>query len=474
MVYKYTVDGTIGPVGKELLMGTARLRFIVCLALGALAITGCSSSNEPRAAQGGGAGSAGTGGLGGSGGTGGTGGVGGSGGLGGSGGTGATGGSIGGTGGGAGASGLAGSAGADASVDDGAATDVAPDACGGQKVTATSKPVNILLVIDKSTSMSDTPAGFTTDKWTALKTALAQALDPVKGGIAFGLELYPMSSDPKNPILPTCKANCCDMQTGSVDIGVTLGTITLPKILETLAATTPAGGTPTAVALNNALGYFTAGPGKDLPGEKYVLLATDGAPNCNGTAPCDAAHCTLNIDKNCPGATGTNCCDNPGMQTACVDDAATIGQIDALKAAGVSTFVIGIPGTELYATFLDAFAEAGGVPMTSVVDGAAGTKYFAVSASGGVAALTDVFKSITTLLVKSCDLQLATEPPRVDLLNVKVNGQFVAQAGPDGWDVDQTTTPPTIRIKGATCADIQTNGAQSVEVIYGCPTIYIF
>jgi hypothetical protein len=154
-----------------------------------------------------------------------------------------------------------------------------------------------------------------------------------------------------------------------------------------------------------------------------------------------------------------------------LDDSATVDQINKLKTAGVGTFVVGIPGTELYSGFLDAFAVAGG--MTASAD-AGGPKYYAVSASGGVDALTAVFKSITTLLIKSCDLQLETDPPDPTLLNVKVNGQIVAQSGPDGWDLDKTTTPPTIRIKGATCHDIETNGAQSVEVIYGCPTIFIY
>jgi hypothetical protein len=448
-------------------MKTSRLWGICSLALGASLVAGigCSSSNNdarPPAGSQGGAGSAGAGGVaanGGSGGSGGNGGAAATGGSGGTAGSGAAGAS-------AGSAGLGGGI-TDASV----APDVFPDACGAQKVTATSKPVNILLVIDKSGSMADKPAGFTVDKWTALKTALTESLNQVKGGIAFGLELFPVSSDPLNPILPTCTTNCCDMQSGSVEIGVTLGTIALPPILDMLKNTTPAGGTPTAVALNNALGYFTAGPGKDLPGEKYVLLATDGAPNCNGTASCAAASCTLNIDKTCPGA---NCCANPGMQTACVDDAATVDQINKLKAAGVSTFVVGIPGTELYSGFLDTFAVAGGMPATGGADGAAGPKYFAVSATGGVGALTDVFKSITTLLIKSCDLQLEKDPPDLNLLNVMVNSKIIAQSGDDGWDIDKTTSPPTIRIKGATCQDIQTNGAQSVEVLYGCPTITIF
>jgi hypothetical protein len=33
------------------------------------------------------------------------------------------------------------------------------------------------------------------------------------------------------------------------------------------------------------------------------------------------------------------------------------------------------------------------------------------------------------------------------------------------------TTPPTIEIKVKTCEKIETEGAETVEVVYGCPTI---
>jgi len=86
-----------------------------------------------------------------------------------------------------------------------------------------------------------------------------------------------------------------------------------------------------------------------------------------------------------------------------------------------------------------------------------------------------VFNAITTDLVKSCELQLETQPPRFDLINVAVDGVWIAPSvgDTDGWEVDQSTTPVTIRIKGSICQRIETNGVQSVEVIYGCPTINV-
>src|SRR5579859_6508840 len=288
---------------------------------------------------------------------------------------------------------------------DGANADAA-DGCGQSKIEATSKVVDILLVIDKSGSMTSKPAGFSTDKWSAMKTALSGALDTVKGGISFGLELFP--NNPTNPIPTSCTSQCWDMPAGDAAIVVPVGpgTQTVPTIVSKFADA-PAGGTPTAVALKDAADYFTTGAGKNLAGDKYVLLATDGGPNGNASLMCGAASCTVNMDGSCPPAAG-NCCSMavPDGAKSCLDDQATITQLSAMATAGIKTFVVGIPGTDPYVATLDAMAVAGGAPasMTS-------PKYFAVSAMGGVAGLQQVFETITQQLIKSCSLQLQSNPP---------------------------------------------------------------
>jgi hypothetical protein len=205
-----------------------------------------------------------------------------------------------------------------------------------------------------------------------------------------------------------------------------------------------------------------------------VLLATDGGPDCNPALTCATATCTLNLDeatRSCgPRAadgTAANCCDAklPNGPSGCLDDAATTAQIQKLAAAGVKTFVVGIPGTEVYGKSLDQFAMAGGE-----TNPAAPPSYFAVSESGGVAGLTSVFSGITTRLIQTCNLQLASIPPDPNQLNVLVDGTAVAP-GADGWRLDTSTQPPTVVLTGATCARVQMSGASSVQVVYGCPTI---
>jgi hypothetical protein len=331
--------------------------------------------------------------------------------------------------------------------------------CGTSPFRASTRKVNVLLVIDKSGSMDEKPQGFDKKKWAAMKSSLKAALEEVGDDISLGLELFPVPDG-------------CEMPSGTkMDVPVEPGTESVPKILDRLAEVDPGGGTPTAVALKRARNYFVKGAGAELKGDNFILLATDGGPNCNGDISCTAAECTQNIDGLCPNVVD-NCCDSseagPGAEEGCLDDEETRAQIEKLAEAGITTFVVGIPGSEEYADSLDDLAEAGGGENPD-----APPSYFAVEASGGAEGLTEVLGSITRKLITSCKLQLESTPPNLDKLNVEVDGELIPQGGKDGWELDSSTDPPTIIIKGKTCEQIEASGAESVTVVYGCPTLII-
>src|SRR5690606_3464832 len=129
----------------------------------------------------------------------------------------------------------------------------------------------------------------------------------------------------------------------------------------------PSGNTPAADALALAHEYFTEGAGTSLEGENYVLLAIDGGPNCNADLACAADSCTPIIDGICPVPDGGSCCsetEDPVRNLSCLDDERTLAQVQALQAAGITSFVVGIPGSDQapYEVLLDALAEAGGAP----------------------------------------------------------------------------------------------------------------
>ncbi len=325
--------------------------------------------------------------------------------------------------------------------------------CGATPFGAEQVPASVLIVLDKSGSMTDVPDGFDGDKWSAVKQAVSDALESVQDDVSFGLHLYPLPDG-------------CDMPSdGTVSVDVGPGSETVPTIVQTLDDTEPSGGTPTAAALAQAFGYFTDGPGKDLEGRKYVLLATDGGPACNEAISCEADECVANLEGRCPEGF-VNCCDpeegGPGAERNCLDDDETLLQVEALHAAGIDTFVVGIPGSEIFSDSLDQFALAGGQALSE-----GSTSYFAV---GDTDALSEVLLSITRDLLTSCELQLESEPPDLDQLNVEVDGELIPQDSDDGWDLDTSTEPPTVILEGATCDRVETEGVSSIRVVYGCPT----
>jgi len=337
--------------------------------------------------------------------------------------------------------------------------------CGGTTLAASPKLVNVLLVVDKSSSMSATPTGFGDSKWNGLRAALTSALDAGSGKVAFGLDFFPSSGGPSVPL-----PNGCALPTsGAPTVAVSPAAPTVDAIKKALEDNSPAGATPTAAGLGRALAYYTTGAGAALKGEHYVLLATDGGPNCDDGLSCEAASCTVNMDGLCPAS--TNCCDpqlDPAGPGKCLDDGATVAMVKQLAQANIKTFVVGIPGTEAYGSTLESIAIEGGEPNPS-----APPSYFAISAAGGVKALSEVLTNITTGLITSCELVLSEQLPALDKINVVIDGNTILEGDADGWSLDSSSTPPTIVLKGATCARVSKSGAEKLTVTFGCPTEHV-
>ena len=339
--------------------------------------------------------------------------------------------------------------------------------CGGDQEAAERVPTNVLLVMDKSGSMAQQPEGYSMDKWSAMSSALTSVLTEVRNDLSIGLEFFPTTAG-DSPIPASCSApgRCCEMPGGSemnVDIGP--GYNTVPQILSDISSADPAGGTPTATALARAFDYFDSGAGADLEGNKFVLLATDGGPNCNADLSCGLEECTLNIDDtaDCP-ADGISCCgSNP---EGCLDHDGTLQQIERLYNIGVQTIVVGIPGAEAYHGRLESYADVGGF---TTPDGEVG--YFEVPASGGVDELTSTFETITTQLVEDCDIVITDTVDNPNLVNVAVDCEVVNRGTEDDsvdvdhWYFDDPNNPTRIIIAGPICNTIRTEGVARIDTI---------
>ena len=336
----------------------------------------------------------------------------------------------------------------DGSVDDASE----PNNCGQSALQANPRPVNVAIVLDRSLSMN-TALSATEPKtrWQAMRQALNSALTTVQDKIAFGLKLFPDST-----------ADCAVTNPG-LAVDVALGASAVGQIDQAIGSAAPGGGTPIADALSQVRDYFTSGAGAALVGDRVVLLATDGAPNCNAALTCESTTCIANIEN--PAQTQNICQYDPSQ---CLDDTRAEDEVKQLLSQGIRTVVVGIPGTEYtqYQAVLNRLGAAGGLKNPDAT-----YDYFPVSADAGVAGLQSTLESITANLIVSCSLQLTSTPPEVGLLNVVIDGQPVPKTNVDGWLVDMTTTPPTIVLQGATCQYMETHGAQSVDITYGCPTV---
>jgi len=192
---------------------------------------------------------------------------------------------------------------------------------------------------------------------------------------------------------------------------------------------TPAGSTPTRVAIDTAVTYLKTLT--DTNG-KYILLATDGEPNCGG------------------GGKGGG-----GAGTSDVANTITAIQTAAGPPNGFQTFVIGV-GVE--AGNLTNFATAGGT----------GQYYPANSPDQLTTALNAIVGTVA-----SCTFALGKAPPDPNNIVIQFNGDKTLRPPQDtthtnGWDY---TSPSdnTVQVYGSWCDNV-TNGTYSTsEVLMGCP-----
>jgi hypothetical protein len=310
------------------------------------------------------------------------------------------------------------------------------DICGNEYHDALSKYPLIYFVLDRSGSMSDLEDGVT--RYEKVRLATLELVDSLGALVRVGLTLYP---SPNAGLGSECLAGE-EVYSPKVNPG---------SQFENALDVEPIGGTPTAATLQAVRPHLS-----NQPAPKVVILATDGAPNCNSALTCGADSCIVNIAGQCPIA---NCCEPPeGVVENCLDYAATLDAIDALVAEGTNVYVVGIPGSELFGTALNGMALHGNVPLTN-----ADQYYYKVDDLDGLA---EVFKGIARELV-SCTFDLTDPPEEQGLTNVYFDGNVVYLDPENGWTwVDGDT----VELVGAACESLKDGQVEQVQIVSGCPT----
>ena len=293
--------------------------------------------------------------------------------------------------------------------------------CAQQQVPIQAIPPDILIVQDRSGSMSDDSNDQTcrngcgtNSKWYQVTTAIETVVTATSASVNWGLFYFGNG-------VTECGVNT----TPDVPISST----SAAQILASLAANAPSGATPTTATINNSVAYMRtltdANP-------KYLLLATDGEPNCLGG------------------------------KSSNTDDTGAINAVANAKTAGFPTFVVGIGNVATSTATLDSMAVAGGFPQTG-----AATKYYAVLDTAGLeAALTQIVG-----MVASCTISLSNTPSGTWTIAIWAteNGTTVQipSSTTNGWTYTDSTKS-SITLVGTACDSLKNGTYSNVQFVYTC------
>jgi len=287
------------------------------------------------------------------------------------------------------------------------------ESCVEGRFTMVRREAQIVFVIDRSGSMSQplNPGGVS--RWEAMRAVLGRTLPPFEDAIRMGVLLYPRRPD-SNAL---ASAQACDQLPGAgVHVPPRRGNA--DAVLAAIGGDGPSGATPTAAAVARATRYTLGEGSRELA--RYLVVATDGAPNCNATL--DPATCVCSY--------GTPSCASAGVGARyCLDDDGAVAAVGAARAQGVSTYVVGIDGdlAPEYVAVLDRMAVAGGRALPS-----GARRYYSIQ---NAAALTQAFEAIQRTILR-CAYVTPSRPDRPDRISVRVGGVEVSRdaARRDGWD----------------------------------------
>lgn len=291
--------------------------------------------------------------------------------------------------------------------------------CGLETISLERVPAELLLVLDRSTSMVTDRLATGQTHWQVLTTAVETALRNTQQGVLWGLKTFPTGIG-------------CDVRPG-VDHEPAMNN--QAAISATVRSATPGtrNGTPTTAAMRAAQQQLAT---RTSANPKYILLATDGEPTClNG---------------------------NPSSRA--LDRTAAVMAVADAASAGFHTFVVGIAAQrqsgEALAT-LNAMAEAGREAR------AGDNKFFSVTSE---AELTDALGAIAGQ-VGSCSFTLSQSPPSPEDVAVRVDGNRVVRSDDEGWKYGPGQR--SIELTGSFCERAKAGAFKDVKITFGCPGMVI-
>jgi hypothetical protein len=251
----------------------------------------------------------------------------------------------------------------------------------------------------------------------------------------------------------------------------------LTRVRDALSSMNPSGGTPIVGATILAYDHLYAEAGADgagcaappcgAPGNRFVVLITDGADSC----PAEPI----------PGACGGGSCTDYLLDHS-VGDAARVN---------IRTFVIGVPGSEPARGFLSELALRGGTAKnggncTGDRKSASGDCHFDMTTSRDLAGDLGAALSAISGAALSCEFPVPQSPNRTPSKNVNVQYRSGGSADPmcigyderpcaggaNGWQFSKDANGQDDLSKVVLCGDacqlIKSDPKVRVDVVLGC------
>jgi hypothetical protein len=296
--------------------------------------------------------------------------------------------------------------------------------CGQTNVMIATLPPDILIVEDKSGSMDRNASGNKCStagctKWSQVSTAVENVVMSTQANVNWGLKFFANDSS-------------CGITAGAA---VKVAPNNYTPIQKAFSGASPGGSTPTETAIDSAAAYL--GTLTD-PNPKFLLLATDGLPNCM------------------PGNTDNMADDSAGAEAA----------VTRAFKAGFPTFVVGIAtaSDQMATNTLNTMAMNGGYAQTG-----AATSYYSVADTASLEAALNKIVG----LVASCTMPLNGAPTNFSNVAVQVQSTSGAMAVPqdpshaNGWDYTNNKT--SVEFYGPACDSLKSGAYKNVQFIYACP-----
>jgi hypothetical protein len=277
----------------------------------------------------------------------------------------------------------------------------------------------LMFVVDRSGSMAFTLDGRRDERrslwrWSLLQDALRRTLPTFDQQIAMGAKFFPEVLRNEDRTSPTA---ACRTDTG---VGIPPARGNAAQIISVFDRADPLGGTPTAEAVRIAAQFLS----QSRSVARTIVLATDGAPNCNSALDAESCVCTVSAEPGQP-----DCRTAARGSFSCLDDDRAVRTIRTIaEDQKIPVYVIGIGSTERpeFLRVLDDMAVAGGRPRSTR------PLHYNVQSAGE---LTNALGSIRDSVAR-CTYLTPSAPVDPDRIVLEIDGLAIARdpTHTSGWD----------------------------------------